>query len=290
MCFVLHWRYFNREILLLQIRRAYAILVPHRFIVLRKMRPTIGFINLLFLFQVPAFETKGGEYLSESNAIAFYVANDELRGETDLERAQIVQWFSFAENEILPYSSAWVFPLLGLVPYNKNAVSRAKEDTERSLAVLNSHLLNNTFLVGERLSLADIIVFANLLSVYQHVLEPSVRQPFGNVNRWFNTILNQPQVLKVVKNFNLSDKAIEADPKKYAELQAKAGSDIGKAKKEQPKKEKKEKAPKKTEEKEPVEELDATELALAAEPASKDPFDEMPKGLYTPLFLSSLFR
>lgn len=215
--------------------------------------------------------------MSESNAIAFYVANEQLRGKTDLERAQVLQWLSFADSEILPYASAWVFPLLGLVPYNKNGVVRAKEDTERTLTVLNNVLLNNTFLVGERLSLADIVVFTNLLSVYQYVLEPSVRQQFGNVNRWFNTILNQPQVSKVVKNFKLTDKAIEADPKKYAELQAKAGGDAGKAKKEQqPKKEKKEKAPKKAEE--PAEELDAADLALAAEPQSKDPFDEMPKG------------
>lgn len=215
--------------------------------------------------------------MSESNAIAFYVANEQLRGKTDLERAQVLQWLSFADNELLPYASAWVFPLLGLVPYNKNTVVRAKEDTERTLTVLNNALLNNTFLVGERISLADIVVFSNLLSVYQHVLEPSVRQPFGNLNRWFNTILNQPQVLKVVKNFKLTDKAVEADPKKYAEFLAKSGG--GAAKKEQqPKAEKKEKKEKPKKAEEPAEELDAADLALAAEPQSKDPFDEMPKG------------
>jgi elongation factor 1-gamma len=39
-------------------------------------------------------------------------------------------------------------------------------------------------------------------------------------------------------------------------------------------------AEKKKEEKpaEPAEELDETELALAAEPKSKDPFDALPKG------------
>lgn len=215
--------------------------------------------------------------MSESNAIAYYVANEQLQGKTALERAQVLQWLSFGDSEILPYASAWVFPLLGLVPFNKNAVVRAKEDTEHALKVLDSALLNNTFLVGERISLADIVVFTNLLSLYQYVLEPSVRSQFVNVNRWFNTILNQPQVSKVVKNFKLADKAIEADPKKYAELQAKvAGGAVSKdIKKEQPKKEKKEK-PKK--EKEPAEELDEADLALAAEPVSKDPFEDMPKG------------
>ncbi|XP_031618053.1 elongation factor 1-gamma [Contarinia nasturtii] len=228
--------------------------------------------------QVPAFETKDGKYLTESNAIAFYVANDQLRGKSDLERAQVVQWLSFAESEILPYSSAWVYPLLGIMQYNKNTVERAKDDTKRALNVLNQHLLNNTFLVGERISLADIVVFSNLLNAYQYVLDASVNSAFGNVTRWFKTVLNQPQVQKVVKNFQIADKAIEFDPKKYAEFQAKIGGGSAKPQKEQqPKKEKKAAAPKKEKEVEPVEEPDAAELALAAEPKQKDPFEALPK-------------
>lgn len=50
----------------------------------------------------------------------FTVANDQLRGQTDEERAQVIQWFSYADSEILPASSAWVFPLLGIMPFNKN--------------------------------------------------------------------------------------------------------------------------------------------------------------------------
>lgn len=208
--------------------------------------------------------------MTESNAIAYYVANDQLRGKTDLERAQVVQWLSFAESEILPYSSAWVFPLLGIMPYNKNTVERAMEDTKRALSVLNQHLLNNTFLVGERIALADIVVFSNLLNVYQYVLEPSVRSKYGNLTRWFKTILNQSQVSKVVKNYQIAEKAIEFDPKKYAEFQAKLGGAAKPQKEQQPKKEKKpaaSPAPKK--EKEAAEEPDATELALAAEPKQK---------------------
>lgn len=220
--------------------------------------------------QVPAYETNDGKYITESNAIAYYVANDQLRGKTDLERAQVVQWLSFAESEILPYSAAWVYPLLGIMPYQKNNVERAHSDVNRTLSVLNQHLLNNTFLVGERISLADIVVFSNLLNLYQYVLEPSLRGAFGNVTRWFKTILNQPQVSKVVKNFQIAEKAIEFDPKKYAEFQAKVGGGAAKpAKEQQPKKEKKPQAPAAKKEKEPVEEPDAAELALAAEPKQK---------------------
>ncbi|XP_037030452.1 elongation factor 1-gamma [Bradysia coprophila] len=230
--------------------------------------------------KVPAFETSNGQTITESNAIAFYVANEKLRGASDLEKAQVWQWISFADSEILPSSCAWVFPLLGIMPYNKNTVERARADINVALTVLNKHLLSNTFLVGERISLADIIVFTNLLHLYQYVLEPTVRSAYGNVNRWFVTILNQTQVQAVVKNFSLCAKAIEFDPKKYAEFQSKSGG-AKDAKPQEPKKDKKEKKPAPAKkEAEPVEEMDAAELALMEEPKSKDPFDLLPKGTF----------
>lgn len=70
-------------------------------------------------FQVPAFESTDGKYLTDSNAIAYYVANQQLRGNTELERAQVLQWFGFTETEILPAACAWVFPVLGIIQYNK---------------------------------------------------------------------------------------------------------------------------------------------------------------------------
>lgn len=52
----------------------------------------------------------------------------------------------------------------------------------------------------------------------------------------------------------------------------KGGHDTKKQEKKQEKKESAKKA------QEPVEELDAAEAVLAAEPKQKDPFDELPKG------------
>jgi len=47
---------------------------------------------------VPAFETDDGQYLTESNAIAYYVSNSQLRGQSDLEKAQVLQWLGFADS------------------------------------------------------------------------------------------------------------------------------------------------------------------------------------------------
>lgn len=235
------------------------------------------FLKKFPLGKVPAFETNDGKCLTESNAIAYYVANEQLRGKTDLERAEVIQWFGFADSEILPASCAWLFPLLGIMQYNKQAVENAKEDVKKALTALNTHLLTRTYLVGERLTLADISVAMTLLNLYQYVLEPSQRKPYQNVNRWFQTVIYQPESIAVIGAFKLADKALEYDPKKFAESQGKTGK---KEKKEKEPKEPKEAKPKKEKESEPAEELDAADAALAAEPKSSNPFDAMPKGTF----------
>ncbi|KAJ1522962.1 hypothetical protein ONE63_002099 [Megalurothrips usitatus] len=241
---------------------------------------TEAFLKKFPLGKVPAFEADDGKLLTESNAIAYYVANQQLRGSTDVEKAQIIQWLAFADSEILPASCTWVFPCLGIMQYNKVATDRAKEDIKASLNALNQHLLTRTFLVGERVTLADIAVSCTLLHLYQYVLEPAFRQPYQNVNRWFTTVVNQPQVKKVIGDFTLCVKAAEFNAKKFAEFQGSQGKDN---KKEAKKEAKKEQAPAKKAEKAPKEEAeepDACEAALLAEPPSKDPFDLLPKGTF----------
>ncbi|XP_046749679.1 elongation factor 1-gamma [Diprion similis] len=231
-----------------------------------------AFLKKFPLGKVPAFETADGKYITESNAIAYYVANEQLRGKTDIERAEIVQWFGFADSEILPASCAWVFPLLGLMQYNKQTVEHAKDDVNKALTALNSHLLTRTYLVGERLTLADISVATTLLHLYQYILEPSLRKPYQNVNRWFQTVIYQPESINVIGAFKLADKTLEYDPKKFADVQEK--STAKKEKKEKRKEQKKEP-------KEPREaDVDLADEIAAAEPKSKDPFDTMPKGTF----------
>merc|ERR1711892_1322396 len=171
---------------------------------------TPDFLKKFPLGKVPAFEGSDGVILTESNAIAYYVANEELRGGSDAAaRAQVIQWMCMADNEILPASCTWVFPTIGIMQFNKNATERAKEDIKAALQTLNDHLLTRTFLVGERLTLADIAVACTLLNLYKQVLDPSFRKPFLNVTRWFTTVINQPNAKSVLGSFTLCSKIAE---------------------------------------------------------------------------------
>lgn len=100
---------------------------------------------------------------------------------------------------------------------NFQTFERAKEDIKLALSVLNAHLLTRTYLVGERITLADISVACTLFNLYTKVLDPNYRKPFVNVNRWFLTLVNQPQFKAVLGDVQLCDKVAEVDPKKFAQ-------------------------------------------------------------------------
>jgi len=230
-----------------------------------------AFLKKFPLGKVPAFESSEGACVAESNAIAWFLANEQLRGGSgELAHAQVVQWMAFAESELLPAVCAWTFPMQGIIQQNKVTCERAKEELRWALAALDAHLLPRTYLVGERLTLADVVVCCTLLSAYQLAMDPEFRRPFGNVTRWFNTIVNQPQVKAVIGQVKLCVKPAEPQPVQGAEKKDKKKDD---KKKDTPKKKD---APKKKEA-EPKEELDAAEEVAAAEPKSKDPFAGLPK-------------
>ncbi|XP_038075313.1 elongation factor 1-gamma-like [Patiria miniata] len=228
------------------------------------------FLSKFPLGKVPAFEGNDGVCLSESNAIANYVANSQLRGEDVLSQSQVQMFVNFADSEILPAACNWVFPTLGIMQYNKANTERAKEDVKKALGFLNDTLKTKTFLVGERVTLADISVACSLLLLYKNVLEPQFRAPFTNVNRWFTTLVNQPQAKAVLGEVQLCVKMAQFDAKKFAELSGK------KDKKKDEKKESK-KESKKAEAKaaKPVKDSEEDEQPPAPK-EKKDPFADLP--------------
>merc|ERR1712212_965174 len=194
--------------------------------------------------KVPAFEDSNGVCLSETNAIAHFVANETLRGTNPIDQALVMQYLEFADNEGLPSACTWVYPTLGFKQYNKQDTEKAQAHLKKCMTMLNGFLETRTFLVGERITLADIAMSCNMLMLYAQVLDPKFREPFGNVNRWFLTCINQPNFKSVLGDFSLCEKMAVFDNKRYQELYPKTQ----KAKQDpKPKQEKKQKEEKKEE-------------------------------------------
>ncbi|CAI5784051.1 elongation factor 1-gamma [Podarcis lilfordi] len=219
---------------------------------------TLEFLKKFPAGKVPAFEGNDGFCMFESNAIDHYVSNEKLRGPTKEAAAQVIQFVSVADSDIVPPASTWEY---------------AKEEVKRILALLDAHLKTRMFLVGECITLADITIVCTLIWLYKQVLEPSFHQPYENVNCWFVTCINQPQFKAVLGKVKLCEKMAQLDAKKFAENQPK---------KEVPKKEKQPKEDKKSEKKEekkpePEEEMDECDDALPSKSKSKDPFAHLSK-------------
>ena len=85
---------------------------------------------------------------------------------------------NFADSDILPASCTWVYPCLGIMQFNKTSTERAKEDIKKAMTALNEHLLHHTYLVGERVTLADVVVACTMISLYQNVLDSGFRYYF----------------------------------------------------------------------------------------------------------------
>ncbi|KAJ5127610.1 Elongation factor 1-gamma 2 [Penicillium atrosanguineum] len=178
------------------------------------------------LGKIPAFEGANGFNLSEAIAIAIYVTSQNekttLLGKTKQDYASIVSWMSFANSEVIPSLGAWYRPLLGLDPYNKKTVDEVAKVAVAKIAVLETHLTANTYLVGERITLADIFTASLLTRAFATVLDKKFRQANPAVTRWYNTIVNQAD-FKAVYEAKFTEEVIKyVAPKKEEKPKAAA--------------------------------------------------------------------
>lgn len=92
------------------------------------------------------------------------MANDQLRGKTLADQASVMQWANYADSELYHLACSW------LDGPDKGTSERAKAELKKNLKALDSYLLHHTYLVGERVSLADIALATSLLGLYQKVI------------------------------------------------------------------------------------------------------------------------
>ncbi|KAL4616796.1 valine-tRNA ligase-like [Arapaima gigas] len=153
-----------------------------------------------------------GAVLTGVNAVSWYLSHRE-KGTSAKEDSQVWQWLSFAENELTPVACAVVFPLLGVMEVDKQVHQNSLMELKRVLGILDQTLQPKTFLVGEKISLADIGVTMAVLLPYKYALEPSDRKSLINVTRWFLTCINQPQFAKVLGKVALCEKMLPLSAK-----------------------------------------------------------------------------
>ncbi|KFY21400.1 hypothetical protein V493_07447 [Pseudogymnoascus sp. VKM F-4281 (FW-2241)] len=161
------------------------------------------------LGKVPTFVGTDGFVLSECIAIAIYITSQNekttLLGKTKQDYASILKWMSFFNSEVLPSLGNWFQPLQGRMPYNKKSVEDAQKKVLQVVSVVEAHLANNTYLSGERITLADLFGTALISRGFQFFFDKAWRAEYPNVTRWYETVYNQPIYTNVAGELNFID-------------------------------------------------------------------------------------
>ncbi|KAM0848739.1 hypothetical protein ACQ4PT_054170 [Festuca glaucescens] len=160
---------------------------------------TPQFLKMNPIGKVPVLETPEGPVF-ESNAIARYIArlkaDNPLCGSSLIEYAHIEQWIDFSATEVDANIGKWLYPRLGFSTYVAVSEEAYVAALKRALGALDTHLASNTYLVGNSVTLADIVMSCNLYLGFTQIMTKSFTSEFPHVERYFWTMVNQPNIKK----------------------------------------------------------------------------------------------
>lgn len=160
---------------------------------------TEAFLNINPNGRIPVLELAPGDYLSESNAILAYLAEDTPFDFSDRRsRAAVWQWLFFEQYSHEPYiatSRFWRAILKDPDTY-REALQQKQAPGYAALGVLDRALKQSDFLVENRYSIADVALFA-----YTHVAGEGGFDlaPFPHILAWIDRIKAQPNYISILE-------------------------------------------------------------------------------------------
>jgi glutathione S-transferase len=114
--------------------------------------------------KVPVLELEDGMMLSESGAILYYLAEETpYLPEEKLQRAQVLRWMFFEQYSLLLNLSRprlWRMWGVEMTTQRRVELEQLFEQGYRALGVMERHLGDRTFFVGENPTVADVALYA----------------------------------------------------------------------------------------------------------------------------------
>ncbi|KAK4101233.1 glutathione S-transferase [Parathielavia hyrcaniae] len=170
---------------------------------------TPEFLAKFPLGKVPAFESGDGTlHLTEGQAIARYVAESGPRAaqllgdpEDTTTRALVEQWACFATQELeANLTPSLLMCMYKLVPYDETRYAHHVAAYERALGALEAAVSGpggekkKKFLVGERLTLADVMVAGVLQLATRVLVDAEMRKVLPGVEAYLKGIMELPEM------------------------------------------------------------------------------------------------
>ena len=151
--------------------------------------------------RVPVLETDEGNFLPESGAILFYLAEGTpFLPEGRLERARVLQWMFFEQYSHEPniaVARAWLHVFgLEMTEERRLALGTKRKLGNDALSVMETHLKDKDCFVGGSYSVADIALYA-----YTHVAHEGGFDlaGFPAVRAWIERVAAQPGYIPITQ-------------------------------------------------------------------------------------------
>ena len=147
--------------------------------------------------KVPVVELDDGRFLAESNAIINYIAHDSDLLPTDAyELALVQQWQSFEQYSHEPYIAVarFIQKYQGIPESRRQEYSSKHSGGYKALDIMEKQLLITPFLAGDKLTTADIALYA-----YTHVAHEGGfdLNRYNAIHDWFKRIENTPNYVSM---------------------------------------------------------------------------------------------
>ena len=150
--------------------------------------------------RIPVLETDDGEFLAESDAILFYLAdNTSFLPGGRLERARVLRWMFFEQYSHEPNVATpryWATHGVEMTEERRLSLQTKRKLGHDALGVMEGHLRQNDFFVGGRYSVADIALYA-----YTHVAHEGGFDLAGYpaVRAWISRVAAQPGYVPITQ-------------------------------------------------------------------------------------------
>ena len=149
--------------------------------------------------RIPLLQLPDGSYLAESNAILFFLAQGSpLWPRSSIEQARALQWMFFEQYSHEPNIATvryWL-SIKKIDPSGPEArqVPGKTQAGYAALQVMEAHLRENRFFVGDALSIADIALYA-----YTHVAGEGGfdLKPFPAIGAWLARAASTPGHVRI---------------------------------------------------------------------------------------------
>lgn len=103
--------------------------------------------------------------------VAKQVPSSGLLGSGVIEETAVLQWSSFTDYELLPPIMAWIQPVIGRAASSPDILAKAEQNCEPTVRAIEKAIKGKQYLVGDKLTIADLFVISGLARGYQYVRE-----------------------------------------------------------------------------------------------------------------------